>query len=258
MNNPRSILITGASSGIGEALALHYAAPGITLFLHGRNAARLAAVAQACQHKGADARPHTGDVTDAQSLAAWITACEAACPLELVIANAGVSAGSGSLGETAEQVRQLFAVNIDGLVATIHPALPGMLARGRGQVAIISSLAGFRGLPSSPAYSASKACVRVYGEGLRGWLAGKNVQVNVVCPGYVRTRMTAVNDFPMPFIMNSDKAARRIAKGLAKNRSRIVFPLPLYLPLWLLTCLSPSLTDWFFARLPAKPSLHSN
>ncbi|NCY26458.1 MAG: SDR family NAD(P)-dependent oxidoreductase [Alphaproteobacteria bacterium] len=258
MKNPRSILITGASSGIGEALALHYAAPGITLFLHGRDSARLSAVAQSCQQKGAVANTHTGNVADAETLSEWIKACDAATPLELVIANAGVSAGSGQLGETAAQVRELFAVNIGGVVNTVHPALAGMVARGRGQVALIASLAGMRGLPSSPAYSASKACVRVYGEGLRGWLAGKGVEVNVVCPGYVRTRMTAVNDFPMPFIMNADKAARIIARGLQKNRSRIAFPLALFTPLWLLSCLSPSLTDWFFARLPAKPSLHSN
>jgi len=129
-----------------------------------------------------------------------------------------------------------------------------MTARHRGQLAIVSSLAGLRGLPSCPAYSASKACVRAYGEGLRGWLGTHGVEVSVICPGYIRTPMTVNNPYPMPFMMDADKAARIIADGLAKDKSRIAFPLALYLPILLTNALPLWLTDPFFARLPAKPA----
>ena len=178
-------------------------------------------------------------------------------PVDLVIANAGISAGTGGGGESAQQVRRIFSTNIDGVMNSIQPLIPAMATRKRGQIAIISSLAGIRALPSSPAYSASKACVRYYGDALRGWLAKNNVNVSVVCPGYVRTPMTDVNDFPMPFIMSAEKAAAIIAKGLERGKPRIAFPLALYIPLWLLSCLPVCITDPFFARLPAKPSVPS-
>lgn len=255
MKQPRTILITGASSGVGEALALHYAQNGRTLLLHGRNAERLHAVAQACTKKGATTHTHIGDITDTKDMSQWVLTMHQDTPIDLAIANAGISAGAGDHGESANQIRDIFATNIDGVINTIHPLLSAMLARGKGQIAIMSSLAGTRGLPSCPAYSASKACVRTYGEALRGLVASKNVQVNVICPGYIVSRMTAINDFPMPMLMQADKAAAKIAKLLARNRARIAFPLPLYLPLWLLSCMSPSITDYFFSRLPAKPAM---
>lgn len=254
MKNPRIICITGASSGIGAGLARHYAAPGVTLHLQGRSSQRLDEVAATCRKHGATTHTHLMDVTDAAGMAGLLQAIDSATPIDLLIANAGISAGSGEGGETAEQVRRLFATNIDGVINTVHPLLAPMTARKKGQIAIISSLAGIRGLPSCPAYSASKACVRYYGEGLRGWLSGKGVQVNIVCPGYIRTPMTAINDFPMPLIMSPEKAARIIARGLARNTPRIAFPGLLYIPLWFLSCLSPRITDPFFSRLPAKPA----
>jgi short-subunit dehydrogenase len=252
MNTPKTIVITGASSGLGAALANHYASHAVILHLQGRNAARLNEVALQCRNSGATVHTSLLDVTDAPAMEAWLNSLD---DVDLVIANAGISAGTGGGGESAHQARIIFATNIDGIMNTIQPLLAKMVARKRGQIAIISSLAGIRGLPSSPAYSASKACVRFYGEGLRGWLASHQVKVSVVCPGYIKTPMTAVNDFPMPLLMTPEKAARIIARGLAKNRSRIAFPLPLYLPLWFLSCLSPTLTDGFFARLPSKPAL---
>lgn len=254
MKAPRTILITGASSGLGSALALHYAAPGVTLHLQGRNEERLMRVADMCAASEASVHAQPLDVTDAPAMEQWMQRADAATPIDLVIANAGISAGIGGGGENAQQARAIFSVNIDGVVNTLQPLIPAMVARKRGQIAIISSLAGLRGLPSSPAYSASKACVRTYGEGLRGWLAPQGVEINVVCPGFVRTPMTDVNPYPMPLMMNADKAARIIAQGLAKNQARIAFPRALYWPLWWLTCLPVSLTDRYFARLPGKPS----
>lgn len=252
---PKNVLITGASSGLGTALALGYSASGRVLFLQGRDAQRLDEIAVKCRALGADVHTQVIDVTDAVTMQNWIEQSDKQNALDLVIANAGISAGMGRDGENAEQVRKIFATNIDGVINTIQPLVPLMLKRGKGQIAIMSSLAGIRALPSSPAYSASKACVRYYGEALRGALAFTGVSVSVICPGYITTPMTDVNNFPMPFIMSPEKAAKRIINGLAKKRGRIAFPLRLYIPLWLISCLSPSLTDPVFSRLPAKPSL---
>ncbi len=255
MKNPKNIAITGANSGLGAALAEYYAASGITLHLCGRNAERLQKVAETCKKAGATVHTKALDVTDAETMAAWLKEADANAPIDLVIANAGISAGTGEDGETEAQARKIFSVNIGGVLNTIQPLIPAMLARGRGQIAIMSSLAGIRALPSSPAYSASKACVRYYGESLRGWLCHHGVEVSVICPGYIKTPMTDVNNFPMPFIMPANKAAARIAKGLAAGKTRIAFPRRLYWPLWWISCLSPVITDPVFSRLPAKPSV---
>jgi short-subunit dehydrogenase len=254
MSAPRSILITGASSGIGEALALAYAAPGVTLFLSGRDEPRLAAVAAACRGKGAEVETHLGCVSEATAMTEWIAGADARSPLDLVIANAGVSAGTGSNanGETAEQARRIWEINLGGVMNTVLPAIPLMRARKRGQIAIVSSLAGFRGLPGAPSYSASKGAVRLWGEGLRGWLAEDGIGLSVICPGFVKSRITALNRFPMPFLIEADRAAEIIRRGLAANKGRIAFPWPMYAATWLFALLPVALTDWLAARLPKK------
>lgn len=252
--NIKNILITGASSGLGAALAREYARAGNVLHLQGRNAERLQKIAGECKDLGADVHIKIADVTDEGAMQNWLLEADKISPLDLVIANAGISAGTGGAGEDNAQVKRIFATNINGVLNTIQPIIPNMTASGRGQIAIISSLAGIRALPSCPAYSASKAAVRYYGESLRGVLQGQGVVVSVVCAGYIKTPMTEVNNFPMPFIMSAQKAARIIARGIGKNKGRISFPLALYLPLWWISCLSPKLTDWFFAMLPAKPA----
>lgn len=261
MKNPKNILITGASSGIGESLALHYAAPGVTLHLSGRDPNRLAAVSNAASARGAHVETRVIDVTDAQGMGAWMTAADNSTPLDLVIANAGISGGTGGGEggpmhcEPPAQARHIFNVNLGGVLNTIEPALPRMMARGRGQIAIISSLAAYRGWPGAPAYSASKGAVRFYGEALRGALHKSGVQVNVVCPGFIVSRMTAVNRFPMPFLMSSEKAAKIIAQGLEKNRSRIAFPFPTAFMAWLVSVLPDGLIQHLLRRLPAKSNV---
>lgn len=254
MHNPRSILITGASSGIGAALARRYAGEGVALFLGGRHAARLEAVAAACRAKGAAAQTAAVEVTDAAGMQAWINGADDAAPLDLVVANAGVSAGTGGGGEGCEQTRRLFQVNVLGKVNTVMPALTRMRPRRHGQVAIMSSLAGFRGFPGAPAYCGSKAAVRLWGESLRADLAHEGIGVSVLCPGYIDTAMTAGNGFRMPMLMGADRAAERIRRGLAANRARIAFPLPVYLAVRLLAALPPALVDPLLRRLPRKPA----
>ena len=254
MRSPRTVLITGASSGIGEALALHYAARGAALALTGRDRPRLDAVARACRARGAEVLAEAADATDAPAMERFIAEAERFRPLELMIANAGISAGSGFAGESPEQARRIFAVNLDGVLNSVLPALPHLRARRRGQIALMSSLASFRGFPGAPAYCASKAAVRVWGEGLRPLLAAEGIGVSVICPGFVTSRMTEANAFPMPFLMDSGRAARIIAEGLAANRARIAFPLPMRLASWMLAALPPGLTDPAMGRLPKKRS----
>ncbi|MBT5413183.1 MAG: SDR family NAD(P)-dependent oxidoreductase, partial [Rhodospirillaceae bacterium] len=223
---PGTILITGASSGIGAALARCYAAPGLRLALHGRDRDRLDAVAAACAAAGAETTTCASDVTCADRLAEWVAGAFAGSALDLAIANAGISAGTGSGGEDADQTRRIFAVNVDGVFNTVLPAIQRMRAQTprdgrRGQIALMSSLAAFRGFPGAPAYCASKAAVRVWGEALRGSLRTEGIAVSVICPGFVESPMTAVNDFPMPFLMPADWAARIVRRGLARDRARI-------------------------------------
>lgn len=247
-----SILITGATSGLGAALARAYAAPGVRLALTGRDPARLDATARRCRDAGAEVAHEILDVREREALADWIAAMDTAAPLDLVIANAGVSAGTGGGSESDEQARTIFAVNVEGVINTALPAAALMRPRGRGQIAVMASLAAFRGFPGAPAYCASKAAVRVWGEALRGALHGQGIRVSVICPGYVRTPMTAVNDFPMPFLMDAERAAAIIRRGLARDKARIAFPLPMYALVRLLAGLPLAVTDPLLRRLPKK------
>lgn len=249
---PKSILITGASSGIGEALALEYADAGVRLALGGRSEKRLARVADACRAKAATVDAIALDVADEHAMRQWIERADNQAPLDLVIANAGISGGTSGGGEADTQVRRIFDINVTGVLNTVLPAVTGMRSRGAGQIAIMSSAASFRGFPGAPAYSASKAAVRAYGEALRGSLRPDGIKVSVICPGFVRSRITRVNKFRMPLLMDADRAARIIRRGLAADKSRIAFPFPTYFTAWLAGALPPSLTDPFFRNLPEK------
>lgn len=252
MQNPKSVAITGASGGIGRALALQYARPGVTLGLNGRNEARLDEVAAICRDRGAEVVAGVVDVTDAAALGNWLRTVEAHTPLDLVIANAGISIAMDSELPLEALTNRTFAVNVQGVMNTVHPAIDLMKPRGRGQIAIMSSLAGLLSLPSAPAYAASKASVRAYGEALRGLLAPEGLEINVICPGFVESGMTAGNNFPMPFLISADKAARIIAARLARNQGRIAFPWPLLAVIRTAGMLPAPLLDRLITRLPAK------
>lgn len=241
---PRSILITGASSGIGEALALHYAAAGISLFLTGRSEERLNAVADACRAKGANVSTWIGDVTDTEGIKTWITACDAEAPLNLVIANAGVAVGARTVEDLHPAATRAFSANVSGVFNTVHPAVELMAARPRpvkdGQIAIMSSVMGYAGTARSPAYSSSKAAIKAYGQGLRAALRAMGIGVTVICPGYIRTSMVAMNA-SLPFMIEVEQATRTIDRAITRNKARVTFPwqvaliahIVVNLPLWI-------------------------
>lgn len=251
---PKTIMITGASNGIGAALAKHYANHGVTLGLIGRNQSRLEQIAKTCREQGAAVTTAIIDVRDKDRLISWIKEQDDQSPVDLIIANAGISAGTGesTKGEHASQVREIFDVNLHGVLNTIEALQERMIERKHGQIAIVSSLAGFKGWPGAPAYCASKAAVKTYGEALRGALKKTGVQINVICPGFVKSSITDANDFPMPFLMDAEKAARIIAKGLYKNKGQIAFPIATKSIVWLSITIPYRISELLLLFTPSK------
>lgn len=231
--NPQSIFITGASSGLGKALALAYAAQNITLFLCGRDATKLKETVELCMAQRADVHAFIFDVTDKKATAEAFKEAIKIRPIDLVIANAGVSAGVIGMPENGDCARDIIATNVGGVVNTVLPAIDVFKKIYGGQIAIVSSIAGYRGMSSCPAYSASKACTKAWGEGLRGFLKPHGISVSVICPGFIETPLTDKNKFKMPFIMHADKAAKIIKTRLRRNPALIAFPWPMALGAWL-------------------------
>jgi short-subunit dehydrogenase len=222
----RAVLITGASSGIGKALALHYAGPGVCLALIGRDQSRLDRVAQECRELGARVSCAAIDVRRRNELTTWITAFDRDTAIELLIANAGLMAGTRPGGgvEPPDAGYEVVRTNVLGVLNTVQPLLEPLMARRRGQIAIVSSIAAFLPLPDAPSYCASKSALLSYGLSLRALMAPDGVGVSVICPGYVETPMTQRESGTKPFMMAPDRAAALIAAGLARNQAVIAFP----------------------------------
>ncbi len=253
MKKQKIILITGASSGIGKALAVQYAAPEITLLLTGRNAERLKEVESLCRQKGATVETAALNVTDRAALEEKILGWDRQSPVDIVIANAGVSGGTSmDAKQTEAQLREIIDTNINGTFNTVNPLIPRMQERKTGQIVLMSSMAGFRGMPNSPAYSTSKVAVRAYGDALRPLLKKDGITVSTIFPGFVRTPLTDVNTFPMPFMMEADKAAGIIKRGIDSKKSFIAFPWPMHFFCWLLGVMPRLLGDWFLSKAPKK------
>lgn len=258
MKNPKHIVITGASSGIGKALAEQYSAPGVVLWLCGRNKKRMAAAVKDIEKNGAKIEAHILDVCDAQAMHKALIDFDARFPVDLVIANAGVSSGTIDSDidnwdeDNLDAAAKVMRINTESFINTIHPVLPNMRQRGQGQIAIMSSLAGFRGLSSCPAYSASKGAARLYGEGLRARHAREGIKIVTICPGFIVSRLTDQNDCPMPFMMQTDKAAQYIVKNLSKGRNKIHFPLPMVILGWTYTILWYILEKYAVRLVPNK------
>lgn len=249
--NPKTILITGATGSIGSALALLYAARDCTLLLHGRNTARLGALARECERKEAAVETRAGDLADTSALIAWLDDLTSRHALDLAIVNAGaINVVSPAQGvESWADAERVIDVNVRAALATVTTLVPHMAGRGHGQIAIVSSLLAWFGMPVAPAYCASKAALKAYGEALRKPLAARGVQVNVVLPGFIKSPMSDQLPVPKPFMISAESAARSIQKGLAKNQARISFPFPLNLGCWLLSACPPALSQQLLARL---------
>jgi short-subunit dehydrogenase len=250
----RSILVTGGSSGIGRALALAYAEPGVTLALIGRDAERLAGVAAEARLRGADIVIGQVDVRDQAAMSRWIFEHDANFPLDLVIANAGITTGLGP-GEATEDpgaVRAILGTNLLGVLNTVEPILGPMCSRGRGQLAFVGSIAGLRGLPYAPAYSAAKAAVHSYTESLRGRLEPRGLRVSLIVAGFVKTPLNDSIDGWKPLEISDVEAARLIKRGLDRNKAIVVFPWPLYLAARIARTLPARWIDRFMGRFEVK------
>jgi short-subunit dehydrogenase len=255
LSDPR-VFITGASSGIGGALARHYARRGAALGLAARRGDRLAALAAELSAAGAAAAfAYPLDVTDADALQAAASDFmgRAGVP-DVVVASAGISVGT--LTECREDVaviRRILDTNVYGMAATFSPFILPMQRRGRGRLAGIASVAGIRGLPGAEAYSASKAAAIAYLESLRVELFASGVRVVTIAPGYIETPMTAHNPYPMPFMLPVDEAARRFARAIERGASYTVIPWQMGIVAKGLRLLPNWLYDRLFARAPHKP-----
>ena len=227
----KNIVITGASSGMGEALARIYAAPGVALGLVGRNAARLAKVAEAGTASGAACTQGALDVTDGDEVRRFVEDFDRRNPIDLLVVNAGIFDGRrpGQEIEDLETSLRVIETNLHGALATVHAALPGMRRRGRGHIVIMSSLAGFTPIGGGLGYSASKAAVLSYGLGLKQLLHPMGIKVSVVCPGFVETPITQRHLGWQPFRITAAQAARKIRRGIERENAIIAFPLPLHL-----------------------------
>jgi short-subunit dehydrogenase len=251
LKDPRTVLITGATGGLGTALALAYASSARTLILHGRDAKRLAALCQSCRDRGARVVDVSFDLRDARAATEELRLLSQGEGPDLVIVNAGITRmiGREEDGEPLEAALDVLAVNLEGALATVAGVLPEMRRRGRGQIALMSSLAAYYGLPRTPAYSASKAALKAYGESLRAWVAPEGIAVNVVMPGFVDTPMTNSLTGPKPRVMSAERAASRIRRGLEKNRARIAFPRRLAWGMAWLSVLPSPTAEWIIRAL---------
>ncbi len=223
--SPRSIVITGASAGLGRALAVAYAGPGVTIGLIARDAARLAEVAAVCEAKGAATVTGSVDVRDAAAVAAWIAAFDAVHQTGIVIANAGVFTGhAADRLESADDIAWMMRVNLEGVANVVQPVVAAMRARRGGHIAIIGSLAALQPLPDAPGYSASKAGVMAYGEALREYLLPDNVTVSLVYPGHIETAQVADHVGALPHLWTAERAAQHIKRKLDAKATFIAFP----------------------------------
>lgn len=247
-----NVLITGASSGIGEALAVECAKRGDTLFICGRNRERLDAVAKTCREAGAQSvSAETVDVSNETSTRDWLVRCDRTAPLERIFSNAGIGTGI----EDEENVRRTWATNVNGNLNVILPALElfrNAQTRRRRQILVTASIAGYGPLATCPAYSGSKAAMKTWALALRGMLKKEGIEVSAICPGFVRSRITDRNTCPMPFFMEADKAARIILRRADRNVGLIAFPWPMRLVTWWLSTLPFRVNEFINSFLPAK------
>lgn len=243
-------LVTGASSGLGRALALRLAADGWSVGLAARRRMEIDAVEAAIRARGGAAVALACDVSDRASVHAAARACaDAFGPIELLVANAGVSSNTSAGSLDAVEVERLVRINYLGSVYAVEAVLPAMRARGVGHLVAIGSLAGLGGLPLSAAYAASKAAQMDFFESIRVDLRGSGIAVTVIAPGYVRSPMTDRNRFPMPYMVELDDAIERIVRAIRRRDRLVLFPWQLAWLRWLAQIFPRAVYDAMAARL---------
>ena len=265
VKNTDTVLITGASSGIGEALAVECARRGVrNIFFCGRDADRVSAVVRKCEAAAASdsmkqltVRGEVLDVTDEDAVRKWLEECNAAAPLEVVFSNAGIGTGI----ENEENVRMTFSTNVGGNLNVVLPLIEifrrnaaAGIGSARRQIVLTASIAGYAPLSTCPAYAATKAAMKSWGLSLRGMLKREGIWVNVICPGFIRSRITDRNTCPMPFFMEADRAAKIMLDRVDRNVGLIAFPWPMRFGVWLMSALPWRVSEFISGILPEKTS----
>ncbi len=243
MENRKNILITGASNGIGAALSKRYADSNSRLILLARNIEKLEQVANACEKKQAKTIIHSIDITETEAVQKLVASIDAQYPIDLIICNAGVTSVLDDEGnaESWSTISHVIDTNLYGVLATLNPLISELKKRKKGQIAIVSSLAAYYGMPVTPIYCASKSALKGYGESLRGWLKQDGIKVNMIYPGFVKSDLSDKFTSDKPFMVSPEKAADIIYKGIKKNKASISFPFPLNFGAWILSALPSAL-----------------
>ncbi len=255
----KNIIITGGSSGIGQAVLLEYAHRGIdkTAYICGRNETRLQESKENLQKTQTECNAQVIDVSNSDTTRTWLKQCFEQHEIDVVIVNAGISGGTGTKADKISDFYQaeqnIIDINVQGALNTLYPALEYFEKQGHGHIVVVGSQAGYFPMPSAPAYASSKGFVMQYLLSLAPILKTKNIQASVIVPGFVESRITDQNNFPMPFFMSADKAARIIVDGLEKKRLIISFPWPMHFLMSFLQLLPNALIRNIFDQLPQKP-----
>lgn len=246
------VLITGASGGLGQAIAVEYARLGHDLSLSGRNADRLNATAKMCRDHGSEVHCEILDVTDPNAVQKWAMERDDATPVDFVFANAGVGGAdalSSEEGEDPEHVSRIIEVNTLGTINLVAPLARRMAERSTGHIILVGSISGLLGMPQSPIYCGSKAALHIYGDGLRRLLHKKGVNVTVVVPGFIDTPMSRSLNLARPFCWSADRAAMRIARDVKKRAAYSIFPWQLRYAIVLHNMLPRALADLVWYRI---------
>lgn len=249
------VLITGASSGIGQAMALEYARRGYRLALVARRAEAIKSWASSCEISAESYETYSADVSQADSMFTMAQTCLARQGLpDIVIANAGISVGvDSSVRADLDVMARILTTNVLGVAATFSPFIAAMTTRGTGTLVGMGSVAGIRGLPGHGGYCASKAAVICYCESLRGELRSKGIKVLTLCPGYIATPLTQNNSYTMPFLMPAQTFAQKACKAIEAGDSYRVIPWQMGVVAKLLRLLPNGLFDQVFVGRPRKP-----
>ncbi|HSG49340.1 MAG TPA: SDR family NAD(P)-dependent oxidoreductase [Longimicrobiales bacterium] len=240
----RVAFITGASSGLGRGMARRLAREGYAVAVTARRLPELESLAGEIRHEGGEALPLALDVADAAAVGGAVHACTRGLgPVDLLVANAGISEQTGARNLSAATVERVMRVNFLGAVYAAEAVLPSMLERNRGQLAAVGSLAGYGGLPLTAAYSASKGALHNFFESLRVDLRGTGVDVTFITPGYVKSPLTDRNAHRMPFLVETDEAVDRMVGAILRRDPLLTFPFPLAAATWLAQILPSRLYD---------------